>query len=87
MSEPAEIEVDDWMRGGELNETEINEWTRRSLKEGLCGILNCYNKPTSRCQKCTNYYCHEHFESHIDIVPDGELAYQKRGENSLDYYT
>ena len=47
MSKPAEIEVDDWIHGVPLNETEINEWTRRSLK-GLCGILNFYNKPTSR---------------------------------------
>jgi hypothetical protein len=24
-------------------EEEINEWTRRSRKEGICGIVNCFN--------------------------------------------
>jgi hypothetical protein len=56
----------------EPTEEEINEWTRKSLKSGICGIVNCLNKPTNRCPKCTNYYCYEHFELHIDIVP-GDL--------------
>ena len=72
----------------EITEEEIiNEWTRRSRKEGLCGIVNCYNKPTANCKRCTNYYCNEHFESHIDIVTDSKLEYQERGNKSLDYYT
>ena len=32
-------------------EKEINEWTRRSRNEGICGIVNCYhNKPTTQCK-------------------------------------
>lgn len=27
-------------------ENKIDEWTRRSLKEGICGIVDCLNKPT-----------------------------------------
>jgi hypothetical protein len=71
---------------GMTEEEIINEWTRRSRKEGLCGIVNCYYKPITKCKKCTNYYCYEHFESHIDIVTDSELEYQERGNNSLDYF-
>lgn len=72
----------------ERDEVEIiNEWTRRSRKEILCGIVNCYIKPTTKCKKCKNYYCNEHFESHIDIVPDCPLEYQEREKKSLDYYT
>ena len=51
-------------------EKEINEWTSRSRKEGICGIVSCFNKPTTQCKKCTNYYCEEHYPSHIDLLPD-----------------
>jgi hypothetical protein len=63
----------------EMTEEEIiNEWTRRSRKEGHCGIVNCYNKPTTKCNK--------HFESHIDIIDDSKLENQERGNKSLDYF-
>jgi ubiquinone/menaquinone biosynthesis C-methylase UbiE len=52
-------------------EKEISEWTRRSRKEGICGIVKCFNKPTTQCKKCTNYYCLEHYPSHIDLIPNG----------------
>lgn len=55
----------------------ISNWTRRSQKEGLCGIVNCYNKPTAKCKKCKNYYCKEHFESHLDLVP-GNMRNRKK---------
>jgi hypothetical protein len=29
-------------------EKEINEWTKRSRKEGICGIVSCFNKPTKK---------------------------------------
>jgi hypothetical protein len=54
-------------------EQEINEWTERSLNEGICGIVYCFNEPTKQCKKCTNYYCSEHFPSHLDLVPDGNF--------------
>lgn len=48
MSEPSKVEVDNFAdESQDLNDSKINGWTRRSLKEGLCGILNCYNKSTS----------------------------------------
>jgi hypothetical protein len=71
----------------EINQ--INEWTRRSLKEGICGIVNCLNTPTKKCQKCTNYYCLEHFPSHLDILPDSgnEFEYVISSSNEgLDAY-
>ena len=42
----------------------------RSLEEGICGKVNCLNKPTKKCKKCTNYYCLKHFPSHLDLIPD-----------------
>ncbi|MGC2308181.1 MAG: hypothetical protein WA461_07245 [Nitrososphaeraceae archaeon] len=56
-------------------EEEINEWTRRSREEDICGIVGCFNKPTTQCKKCTNYYCLEHFPSHLDLLPDGYFEY------------
>jgi hypothetical protein len=32
-------------------EQELNEWTKRSIKEGMCGIVNCFNIPTTECKK------------------------------------
>ena len=57
-------------------EEEINEWTRKSREEGMCGIVGCFNKQTKQCKKCTNYYCPEHFPSHIDLLPDGSDEFQ-----------
>ena len=66
-------------------EKEINEWTRRSEKEGICGIVSCFNKPTTQCKKCTNYYCSEHFPSHLDLLPDDEFEYVSSNEGLEGY--
>jgi hypothetical protein len=58
------------------NEEQINEWTRRSRKEGVCGIVDCFNKPTKQCKKCSNYYCSEHFSPHLDLLPDGSNVFE-----------
>ena len=55
---------------------EINEWTRRSRKECLCGIVSCFNKPTTQCKKCTNYYCSVHFSSHLDLLQDSTSDFE-----------
>jgi hypothetical protein len=69
-------------------EIEIDEWTHRSLEEGICGIVNCLNKPTKKCKKCKNYYCSEHFPSHLDILPDGNFGYNDNGSSNdgLEFY-
>jgi hypothetical protein len=66
-------------------EKEINEWIRRSRKEGICGIVNCFNKPTTQCKKCTNYYCSEHFPPHLDLLPDSTFEYPS-SNMGLDWY-
>jgi hypothetical protein len=66
-------------------EKEINEWTKRSSKEGICGILSCLDKPPTQCKKCTNYYCSEHFPSHIDILPDEDFEYDSSNEGLERY--
>ena len=66
-------------------EKEINEWTRRSRKEGICGIVNCFNKPTTQCKKCTNYYCSEHFPSDLYLLPDGDSEYTSSYEGLERY--
>jgi hypothetical protein len=58
------------------NEEQINEWTRKSREDGVCGIVDCFTKPAKQCKKCTNYYCSEHFPSHIDLLPDGSDEFQ-----------
>lgn len=61
------LKVDEYTGYSEVpTENEINEWTKRSRKEGICGI-NCFNNPTKQCKKCTNYYCSEHFPSLIEL--------------------
>jgi hypothetical protein len=46
-------------------EEEINEWTRRSLKDGFAVSFTVLTKP-KKCKKCKNYYCSEHFPQHLD---------------------
>jgi hypothetical protein len=58
-----------------LPENELNKWTRKSLKEGICGIVNCSNVQPKKCKKCKNYYCSEHFPPHLDLQPDIESEY------------
>jgi hypothetical protein len=48
---------------------------------------HCYNKPTTKCKKCKNYYCKEHFKSHFDLVPEGELGNSAMEKKGLDEYT
>lgn len=45
-----------------------NEWIKRSREGRLCSIFGCEQEPLTRCQKCANYYCNEHFESHAHVV-------------------
>jgi hypothetical protein len=63
----------------------LNEWTKRSRKEGICGIVNCFNKPAKQCKKCTNYYCQDHFPSHLDLLPDNGLE-NLRSNASLENF-
>ena len=68
---------------GKKMKWKINELTQMSGKGGICGIINCFNKPaepTTQCKKCTNYYCSEHFPSHLDILPDGDFEYASSNE-------
>jgi hypothetical protein len=58
-------------------EKEMNEWTRMSRKEGICGIVKCFNNPTTQCKKCTNHYCSEHFPSHLDLLPEGYFGFDE----------
>ena len=54
----------------------------RSRKEGIRGIVNSLNKPITQCKKCTNYYCSEHFPSHLDLLPDiGDFEYDTTSSN------
>jgi hypothetical protein len=71
MFQPTEVEI-------------INEWTHKSLKEGICGIVNCFNKPTKKCKKCKNYYCSEHFP-HLDLLLDSTFEYSSSNVG-LDWY-
>jgi hypothetical protein len=66
-------------------EEDINEWNRRSLKEGICGIVNCLSKPTKKCKKCKNHYCSEHFPPHLDLLPDSTFEYPS-SNMGLDWY-
>ena len=87
MSKPSKVDVDSFTRPDNPTEEEIDEWTRRSRKEGICGIVDCYNKPTLKCNKCENYYCSEHLKLHFDLLPDGTFEYSRDEEyEGLDHY-
>lgn len=88
MSELSKVEAKKFPHTNALpTEQEINEWTKRSRKEGICGILNCFNKPIKQCKKCTNYYCQDHLPSHLDLLPDNsdDLDYDSSKEG-LDLF-
>ncbi len=74
--------TDDLATDEEIN---VNDWSRRSRKEGVCGIVSCFNKPTAQCKKCTNCYCSEHFPSHLDLLPDGDSEYTSSNEGLERY--
>ena len=67
------------------SDKEINEWTQRSRKEGVCGKVNCFNEPTTQCKNCTNYYCSKHFPSHLDLLPYGDIEYTSLNEGLERY--
>ena len=80
------LKVDEYTINSEVpTEDEINEWTKRSRREGICGIVNCFNKPTKQCKKCTNYYCSEHFPPHLDLLPDGDFESFNSNEDLEQY--
>jgi hypothetical protein len=68
-----------------VSELELDNWTRKSLNTGLCGILDCFNKPTKQCKKCTNYYCTEHFPPHLDLIQDGTFDYSSSNAGLENY--
>lgn len=78
MSTPVNVDIENDLP----TEEEINEWIRRSRKEGICGIVSCFNKPTTRCKKCTTYYCSEHFPPHFDLLPDGDFGCNNNNTSS-----
>jgi hypothetical protein len=57
----------------------------REGQERKAYAVSCFNKPTTQCKKCTNYYCSEHFPSHLDLLPDGDFEYTSSNEGLEPY--
>ena len=54
----------------------IMEWSLRSRKGEVCGMVDCMGRPTSQCPTCKNHYCYDHVKMHMDLVDSLE---SKRG--------
>ncbi len=37
----------------------IDEWSDKSKKGELCGVLGCGEKPTTMCAICFRHYCYQ----------------------------
>jgi hypothetical protein len=55
---------------------DIVAWKRRSEAGECCGVLDCQNAPTVKCQHgCLNHYCDEHVKIHSHVVgSDGSVS-------------
>lgn len=53
-------------------EEEINEWTRRSRKEGVCGIVSCFNKLTTHTNTSSNEGLEHYLEDESDDFSSNE---------------
>jgi hypothetical protein len=51
---------------------DIEEWRIKIRNTGLCGIVQCYNKPATQCPTCNNHYCTEHYKTHFHLTPDSD---------------
>jgi len=57
------------------------------IKEDICGIVYCYNKPIKRCKKCKIYYCLDHFSSHLGLLPDtGDVLDYESSNEGLELF-
>ena len=54
----------------------IMEWSLRSRKGEVCGMVDCMGRPTSQCPTCKNHYCYDHVMVHMHLVDSLE---SKRG--------
>ena len=69
------LKVDEFTGQSDLpTEQEINEWTQKTRNKDICGIVSCFNKPTTKCNKCTNYYCLAHFPRTVTYYQTAALS-------------
>ncbi len=63
---PAQVEID----------KDIEEWRLKIRNTDLCGIVQCYNKPS-------NHYCNEHYKTHFHLTKDSGPEYYSLTDERL----
>lgn len=74
-NEDNDDDTEEWLQ--HLRE-EIMEWSLRSRRGEVCGMVDCMGRPTSQCPTCKNHYCYDHVMVHMHLVE--KLEGKKRGE-------
>ncbi|MFY9796653.1 MAG: hypothetical protein WAJ93_13280 [Candidatus Nitrosopolaris sp.] len=64
----------------------VYEWTERSRKGEVCGVLGCRDTPTTQCPICGNHYCLRDLGSHGHIITDAEIEEQRKTTERLKYH-
>ena len=67
-------------------EEEINEWTRTSRKEGICGIVNCLNNLPKNVKNAKTTIARNISRRHLDLLLDSTFEYSS-SNIGLDWYT
>jgi len=49
----------------------------------VCGIVSCFNTPSSQCSSCLSHYCYDHAKSHVHIITDEEAEEQEKKNEEL----
>jgi hypothetical protein len=60
-----------------------DEWTDRSRRGEVCGVMGCKEKPTTRCVECGRHYCYRDLGNHGHIMTDAELEEQRKTTKRL----
>jgi hypothetical protein len=61
----------------------LDEWSDKSKKGEVCGVLGCRQKPTTRCAKCSRHYCYQDLQNHKHIVTDREMEEEREKTEQL----
>ena len=56
--------------------TTLDEWSERSKRGEVCGMVGCQNTPTTQCPTCYRHYCYDDVQNHFHAISDEEAAEQ-----------
>jgi hypothetical protein len=59
------------------------EWSDKSRRGEVCGLIGCRDKPTTRCDICSRHYCYRDLRNHRHIMTDTEIEERRKTTEQL----